>query len=1100
MTKPMTHRLTSDAQFKADMREVANAAAQATNMLVDRVLAGLTDLATYPLPTESFASESALRAKLNELPAASKSKVSSDAIKRLSAPQAQRRTNYGDLAAVSMTKQTAPIAALMRTHSSEKLNNVRERVHKALNNADFTNQEPGFLSTPLHLIKDKIEKAKQSQLPGQQPKHQVQQQQHQNRLGQQQGQKQGARIEPKQNTNVSTSAAKPIKPIVDITDKLHTLDLTPLVKIRVPSEIELRLKKITCNRPTRGLGKDDIFIAARMSDYYNGSDIYTPPIKVGKFNENNSKAEFTPPLSLGTIPVADNLIFDSIFDATIYLAECDLGPRDFEKYVEGTASVSSHTLKEIIIAIYISTAIGYLVDESSQSDLSEDVPALLMVGNPGFLAATALGLLPPKWQFLVGAIIDLVPALVTGIICALYDITRGLFKDDIFPENIVHLHLDGPILLSTDSDERVIPAHIQNFELRQQRHSRSTVVVAQDAYQAESTRDQFEGNDPDIIASYTLELEWVIRTSEEDIPVSDLEPAKPLTDETEALKRLDENIDHIIVLMMENRSFDHMLGFLEHDRGRKDLDPTVTSDLPDGLPRFNQVADVRFEPFALDKSRFAFDPKHNVEQVGLQLFGAEFWKDGQPQADPPVPAWSTDHVFSSEVKTDDQIDFPLGSTAPTMSGFVESYTRVINGIRSSTDPGNSVDLSDSTSKDFEKDKTDVKQIMGYHPAENVPYYDFLATEFGVCNKWFCAFPGNTWINRNLAYTGKPAKFKREGNEEDTRLVADNAFPLDEVSFIRTLERKGKNWAWYSQDFPSLLCVDLSLSDQIPAGRIRSIDRFFKDLKEPATFPEVAWIDPNFMDIGDLGSDLRAAIRRVQELVRPGKSPGISSEMIEINTANSDQPPTDVMHGQAFIQMVVEKLMDSPVWNKCLLIITYDEHGGFYDHVPPERVDPSLQPDLPELSPFHWRGPRVPAFVVSPHVGRQLVFTQAPPDANNVQKVVDHLSIQKTILQRFCPEALDQSASPIPRVVAAEHLAWVLSGPNLRFPPNQALNASATRRRKVFNMAMHAVVQSQLAAAKIREQENSKLPRSDFYTTYLEKQKHVANRMKTRMPV
>ncbi|MEM6996885.1 MAG: alkaline phosphatase family protein, partial [Myxococcota bacterium] len=105
---------------------------------------------------------------------------------------------------------------------------------------------------------------------------------------------------------------------------------------------------------------------------------------------------------------------------------------------------------------------------------------------------------------------------------------------------------------------------------------------------------------------------------------------------------------------------------------------------------------------------------------------------------------------------------------------------------------------------------------------------------------------------------------------------------------------------------------------------------------------------------------------------------------EPNVGNDDHPPADIRDGQAFIASVYNALANSPHWERCLLIITYDEHGGFYDHVAPpnDAVD-----ELPE---FQQLGFRVPSLVVGPHVRKGCVSATR----------LDHVSLLSTITRKF----------------------------------------------------------------------------------------------------
>jgi phospholipase C len=132
-------------------------------------------------------------------------------------------------------------------------------------------------------------------------------------------------------------------------------------------------------------------------------------------------------------------------------------------------------------------------------------------------------------------------------------------------------------------------------------------------------------------------------------------------------------------------------------------------------------------------------------------------------------------------------------------------------------------------------------------------------------------------------------------------------------------------------------------------------------------PAVAWIDPNFKDFNLIGSP-----------------------------PDDDHPPSDVAHGQELAVLVYNALATGPQWDKTLLLVFYDEHSGFFDHVPPPENPPDDHP-----ATFTRYGVRVPAFVVSPWVKAGTVS----------HTLFDHATIPKTILQRFSPTQLDARSNP-----------------------------------------------------------------------------------------
>jgi phospholipase C len=178
---------------------------------------------------------------------------------------------------------------------------------------------------------------------------------------------------------------------------------------------------------------------------------------------------------------------------------------------------------------------------------------------------------------------------------------------------------------------------------------------------------------------------------------------------------------------------------------------------------------------------------------------------------------------------------------------------------------------------------------------------------------------------------------------------------------------------------------------------------------------VSWIDPAFTNFNPLGFPV-----------------------------NDDHPPADIKDGQDLVLAVYDALAASPQWERSLLVIVYDENGGFYDHVPP----PPAPDDEPEM--FGSYGVRVPAIIVSPWTEPRTVS----------HTLFDHTSIIKTILSRFCPNALRQpqqaergraklSRSPQHpglRASQARHLGELLTRATPRTaPPRDALVQRAAAR-------------------------------------------------------
>ena len=393
----------------------------------------------------------------------------------------------------------------------------------------------------------------------------------------------------------------------------------------------------------------------------------------------------------------------------------------------------------------------------------------------------------------------------------------------------------------------------------------------------------------------------------------------------EALANL-MKIDHVVVLMMENRSFDHMLGFLSRDRGRNDIEGP-----PPGAA--NSAGSQTYRVYRATKTTLvkAQDPCHS--------------------------GWCVDEQVANG----------------KMSGFVKNFAKSRPKV---TPPAKAVSP---------------KIVMAYHPADQLPVYDYLAAQFCVCDHWFCSVSGATMPNRCYAAAGTSNGHR--DNLKPTR-------PWNLASFVRHLDAANVQWRWYSHDnVPTLWIIDLQygLSGETLPSYFDRQDllghRSFLQRAAAGDLPAVSWIDPNFVDLsfGPEGS-------------------------------NDDHPPSDLRAGQQLVLDAFHAVVRSPAWPKTLLIITYDEHGGFYDHVPP----PEAEDDAADPA-FHRLGPRVPAIVVSPFVGTATVS----------KTVFDHTSIIKTILARFCRSPDGRVPDMGARVRAAEHLGGLLSETQPRKAPPQS---------------------------------------------------------------
>jgi phospholipase C len=471
-------------------------------------------------------------------------------------------------------------------------------------------------------------------------------------------------------------------------------------------------------------------------------------------------------------------------------------------------------------------------------------------------------------------------------------------------------------------------------------------------------------------------------------------------------------IDHIVVVMLENRSFDHMLGFLSLPTsgndgriglGRADVDglrgnETNPRDTQGGRGRVFSLATPRGATPGLDPAhetrgtKFRFDPGHSYEATKAQ----------RGDYDIALPPLQLAMRRASTPLDDFRFDLlpPLPPLPPREfhvgpnEGFIFDFARILSGQVSA----------------FEEQLLR-GEIMGYHPADHVPMYRFFAEQYAICDRWFASHPGHTWPNRFVSLTGRLA-MGPDGLPQVNNPPLSSFDPLETATIFDHLTAAGVEWRYFEHDFCMLRLFSKYTFDAERVLTIDDPDRGFFTLARQGNLPPVTYIEPDLTDVPP-GSD--------------------------------DHPPADIAAGQAFVKRVYDALVAGPAeqWRKTLLIVTYDEHGGFFDHVhpPSQRLFDASAPEQggfapigvdPETrEPIDHYGFRVPAFVVSPWV----------PAASVAHDEYDHTSILKTIMTRFM---FAQPPDMGLRVLLAKDLGSLLSlntpravlgGPRVNYLPS-----------------------------------------------------------------
>jgi phospholipase C len=244
-----------------------------------------------------------------------------------------------------------------------------------------------------------------------------------------------------------------------------------------------------------------------------------------------------------------------------------------------------------------------------------------------------------------------------------------------------------------------------------------------------------------------------------------------------------------------------------------------------------------------------------------------------------------------------------------------------------------------------------RRAMGYYDQTDLPFYYSLANTFGIGDRYFASVPGPTFPNRFYEMTGTSFGHIRNDFPPASGYTQKTIFGL--------LQDAGISWKVYYAQFPTAAFfsdVKAHMDHVVPVAQ------YFADAKA-GTLPQVAFVEPTY--IGTIAQE------------------------------SDEHPPANIQVGQQFAAGIVNALMASPDWSSSAFLLTYDEHGGLYDHVAPPKapapddIPPMLQPGDTPVG-FTQYGVRVPFVVVSPFAKPHFVSHQ----------VSDHTSILRFIERRF----------------------------------------------------------------------------------------------------
>jgi phospholipase C len=241
--------------------------------------------------------------------------------------------------------------------------------------------------------------------------------------------------------------------------------------------------------------------------------------------------------------------------------------------------------------------------------------------------------------------------------------------------------------------------------------------------------------------------------------------------------------------------------------------------------------------------------------------------------------------------------------------------------------------------------------MGFYDRRTLPFYYGIANEFSIADRYFASVPGPTFPNRFYLLTG--TSFGYTSNVVKT---------YTQKTIFQSLDEATTPVSWKIYLASAQVELLFKYVQDHAAGHVFPISQYFTDAAN-GTLPQVSFVESN----------------------------GFGT----VNTETDEHPPANVQVGEKFTHDIIGALVNSPDWASAAMFLTYDEHGGYYDHVsppaavPPDNIPPMVSPGDP-FNAFNRYGVRVPATVISPYSN--------PHHVSHV--VYDHTSILKFIETRF----------------------------------------------------------------------------------------------------
>jgi phospholipase C len=387
--------------------------------------------------------------------------------------------------------------------------------------------------------------------------------------------------------------------------------------------------------------------------------------------------------------------------------------------------------------------------------------------------------------------------------------------------------------------------------------------------------------------------------------------------------------DHVVVAMFENRSFDNLFGYLYGPGETPAFEGVVGRELSNPIPSYAPGAErgsVAVHPSPVMDSPDP-DPGEEHPHTNTQLFGT-VRPDG--------------NRFARVAKMEPPFNAPPDPTAePTMQGFVTDY---IDSFR--------------TGMGRLPQYEEYAQIMSSHTPAQLPVLSTLAREFACFDHWFCEVPSQTFPNRSFFHAATSSGF----------VVNDPIanFPLhnDAETIFERLAAAGRSWRVYFDPFQLVSVTGILHARRLEpffATHFSPIDDFYRDAAL-GKLADYSFIEPSLIPPhSDMHPPVTGRLRKILFFL---------------------PRPSAIRGGEALLARIYEAVRSSATnagsnWQNTLLLVTFDEHGGTYDHVPPPRVPPP-DPAAPAGQMgfrFDRSGIRIPTVAISAWVDPRTVVRE-----------------------------------------------------------------------------------------------------------------------------